>query len=206
MKRYRTLYADPPWLERGAGQTVRGAQKHYSLLSTPEICSLQCDGCFAGDLAETDAHLYLWVTNNFLPDGLAVMKAWGFDYKTMITWGKNRIGLGQYFRGQTEHLLFGTRGSLPYKVVKGTVKKIPTMFPGIEEEVLGEDKRQQGTTLILAPRGEHSVKPEEFRQMIEQVSPGPYLELFARRNAPGWDIWGAESAGTTALFGSEGAA
>jgi N6-adenosine-specific RNA methylase IME4 len=206
VKRYRTIYADPPWLERGAGQTVRGAQKHYTLMSTPEICSLRVDGVFAGDLAEPDAHLYLWVTNNFLPDGLAVMKAWGFDYKTLLTWGKNRIGLGQYFRGQTEHVLFGTRGSLPYKVVKGTVKKIPTMFPGIEEEVVGEDKRAQGTTLILAPRGEHSVKPEEFRQMIEQVSPGPYLELFARRSVPGWDTWGAESAGITALFGSEGAA
>ncbi len=205
MNRYRTLYADPPWAERGAGQCVRGAQKHYALLNTAEICALRVDGRAVESLAENDAHLYLWVTNNFLPDGLAVMKAWGFNYKTIITWGKNRIGLGQYFRGQTEHVLFGVRGCLPYKVEKGTVKKIPTMFPGIEEEVIGEDKRLQGTTLILAARGEHSTKPEEFREMIERVSPGPYIELFARRPMPGWDVWGSES-GSAALFEGEGAA
>ncbi len=205
MTRYRTIYADPPWLERGAGQTVRGAQKHYTLMSTVEICALRVDGRAVESLAENDAHLYLWVTNNFLPDGLAVMKAWGFNYKTIITWGKNRIGLGQYFRGQTEHLLFGTRGSLPYAVVEEKTRAVPTMFPGIEEEVRDPQKRLQGTTLILAARGQHSSKPEEFREMIQRVSPGPYIELFARRPMPGWDVWGSES-GSAVMFEGEGAA
>ena len=124
-------------------------------------------------LAEKDAHLYLWVTNNFLLDGLAVLKAWGFEYKTMVTWAKDRIGLGQYFRGQTEHCLFGVRGNIPYQ--------------------LNEDKtRSQGMTLITAPRKEHSAKPDEMRRMIELVSPGPRIELFARAEYVGWDAWGNE--------------
>lgn len=82
-------------------------------------------------------------------------------------------GLGQYFRGASEHLLFGVRGTLPYRTTR-------------------EGKRAQGCTLVLEPRGEHSEKPEAFRRVIEHVSPGPYLELFARRRVPGWDAWGNE--------------
>ena len=177
--KYRTIYADPPWNERGAGKIVRGAQRHYPLMSTRDICGLRLNGfqgCvlapFAGDVAERDAHLYLWVTNNFLLDGLSVLKAWGFEYKTMITWAKDRIGLGQYFRGQTEHCLFGVRGNLPYRMQDG--------------------KRMQGSTLINASRSHHSKKPIEMRQMIERVSVGPYLELFARERVIGWDVWGNE--------------
>lgn len=164
---YRTIYADPPWYERGAGKIKRGADRHYPLMKTDEICKLP-----VAKLAADNAHLYLWVTNNFLSDGLRVMAAWGFTYKTMITWGKDKQGLGQYFRGMTEHCLFGVRGSLPYK--------------------MDGEKRVQGKTLLLAPRGEHSAKPEEMRTMIERVSYGPFLELFARTTAPGWDSWGNE--------------
>lgn len=173
MKKYRTLYADPPWAETGGGKIRRGADRHYPLMKTEDICKLEIDGYHAKWQAQDNAHLYLWVTNNFLEAGFQVIKAWNFEYKTMITWAKDRFGIGQYFRGQTEHCMFGVRGNIPYRTKE-------------------DGKRAQGTTLIVAPRGEHSVKPEEMRQMIELVSPGPYLEIFARRAAPGWDIWGNE--------------
>jgi N6-adenosine-specific RNA methylase IME4 len=127
------------------------------------------------NITADDAHLYLWTTNNFLPDALEVMRAWGFDYKTTITWVKDRFGLGQYYRGQTEHCLFGVKGNLPYKVVDG--------------------KRQQGVTFFQAPRQEHSKKPIEMRNFIKKVSDREgyaKIELFAREKTDGWDIWGNE--------------
>lgn len=166
-KKYTTIYADPPWPEHGGGKIKRGADRHYNLMTIKEILFMP-----VASIAEDNAHLYLWVTNNFFRQGLDVMKEWGFKYKTTITWAKDRFGLGQYFRGQTEHCLFGVRGSLPYKTVDG--------------------KRQQGTTLITAPRGKHSEKPEEFRLLIEKVSYPQYIELFARKRFDGWDAWGNE--------------
>ena len=171
---YSTVLADPPWLERGGGQIKRGADRHYPLMPTAAICALP-----VGQWAAPDAHCYLWVTNNFLPDGLHVLAAWGFRYVTKITWFKGesvdelQVGLGQYFRGCTEDCLFGVRGTVPYRVRP-------------------DGKRAQGRTGFAAPRGEHSVKPDALRRMVELVSPGPYLELFARRPAPGWDVWGNE--------------
>lgn len=156
-KTFHTIYADPPWMERGAGRIKRGADRHYPLMKTENIINMANE---IKRVAHDNAHLYLWVTNNFLPDGLEVMKQWGFSYKTMITWVKDRIGLGQYFRGITEHCLFGTRGSLPYRIVDG--------------------KKQQGMTLVTAPRTIHSKKPEQMYGLIETVSYPPYLELFAR--------------------------
>lgn len=167
-KLYGTILADPPWLERGGGKIKRGADRHYALMHTRDICKLP-----VGDLAAADSHLYLWVTNNFLPDGLLVMKSWGFRYVTCITWAKDRFGLGQYFRGMTEQCLFGVRGR-----------------PGYRSDELG---RRQGLTLINAPRGEHSRKPWQLRYMAQRVSPGPYLELFARDAHPDWDAWGHEA-------------
>ena len=164
MKKYKTLYADPPWLERGGGKITRGAQRHYELMKTPDIERFMVDGLPIGAYAEDNAHLYLWVTNNFLPDGLRVVTAWGFKYKTMITWAKDKIGLGQYFRGQTEHLIFAVRGVLPYRIRE-------------------DGKRAQGRTLIEAPRRKHSAKPPEARAMIELVSYPDYLELFAREKS-----------------------
>ncbi|HEB13595.1 MAG TPA: methyltransferase [candidate division CPR3 bacterium] len=173
---YRTIYADPPWAEAGGGKIKRGADRHYALMKTKDIIALPVQ-----KITAENAHLYLWVTNNFLKDGLVVMEAWGFTYKTTITWVKDRFGLGQYFRGQTEHCLFGVKGNLPYKIADG--------------------KRQQGRTVIddtnpglalFSPREEHSSKPIEMRKMIEKVSYDPMLELFAREKISGWDVWGNE--------------
>lgn len=167
-KKYKTIYADPPWMETGGGKIKRGADKHYKLMKTKDIIALPVQ-----DICEDNAHLYLWVTNNFLKNGLAVMEAWSFIYKTTITWGKDKIGLGQYFRGQSEHCLFGVKGCLPYKIIDG--------------------KRSQGRTLLLAPRTEHSKKPNGMREMIEKVSYAPYIELFARERFINWDVWGDEA-------------
>ena len=198
---YRAVLADPPWLERGGGQIKRGADRHYPLMPTSAIGLLP-----VGRWAAPDAHLYLWVTNNFLPDGLRVMEAWGFRYVTKIDWFKGslsdswidsvlvdatidnasrwkliaeaertmQVGLGQYFRGCTESCLFGVRGTVEYRT-------------------LPNGKRAQGRTGFHAERQEHSAKPESFRAVVERVSHGPYLEMFARRPAPGWDVWGDES-------------
>jgi N6-adenosine-specific RNA methylase IME4 len=114
-----------------------------------------------------DAHLYCWVTNNFLKQGLWLVDALGFRYITLLTWAKDRIGLGYYFRGQTEQLLFAVKGRLPALV-------------------------RTESTLIAARRGRHSAKPEESYEKIEKVSPGPRLEIFARTERPGWTAWGDE--------------
>lgn len=165
--RYRTIYADPPWLERGAGQCKRGADRHYSLMPTRDICELP-----VARAAAENAHLHLWVTNNFLREGFDVMDAWGFRYITMITWAKDRQGIGQYFRGMTEHCMFAVRGSLPYRV----------------DDAGG---RMQSTTLLWANRASHSRKPHEMYERIERVSYGPMLEMFGRNERHGWDCWGS---------------
>lgn len=166
-KRYLTIYADPPWMETGGGKIKRGADRHYPLMKTKDIMRLPI-----GEIAHDNCHLYLWTTNNFLKDALKVMEAWGFTYKTIITWNKDKIGLGQYFRGLTEHCLFGVKGVLPYKTLDG--------------------KRCQGRTGFYATKGKHSEKPIEMRRMIELVSYEPRIELFARQQVPGWDCWGNE--------------
>lgn len=169
--RYKTIYADPPWPEYGGGRIKRGADRHYPLMSIREIMALgeQLE-LYINDPA---CHLYLWTTNNYLPDALHVMEAWGFAYKTMITWVKDRIGLGQYYRGVSEHCLFGVRNCLPYRT-------------------LSDGHRAQGVTAFYAPRSVHSRKPAEMRRMIERVSHAPRLELFARSAHEGWDVWGNE--------------
>jgi len=169
-KKYEIIYADPPWREFGGGKIKRGADKHYSLMKTKDIIALPVQ-----DISKDNAHLYLWVTNNFMREGLEVMESWGFKYKTMITWVKDRFGLGQYFRGQTEHCLFDVKGMIPYKTENG--------------------KRQQGVTYFNAKRTRHSEKPEEMRKLIEKVSDMEgfkKIELFARKRINGWDVWGEE--------------
>ena len=168
-KLYQTVYADPPWPEYGGGKIKRGADQHYPLMKVSEIVALPVK-----ELAANNSHLYLWVTNNYLPSGLEVMKAWGFRYITAITWLKYRMGLGQYYRGITEHCLFGVRGNLPYKFTE-------------------EGMRAQGVTGFEASAEEHSVKPGKMRVMIEKVSYPPRIELFARRRSYGWDTWGNEN-------------
>lgn len=168
MTEYKTIYADPPWYEQGGGRIKRGANKHYPLMKTKDICNLQ----IIKELNIENCHLYLWVTNNFLIDGLKVMEAWGFKYITNIVWVKDKIGLGQYFRGQHELCLFGRKGKLPYKIK--------------------ENKRQQAPTILKAKRCNHSKKPNEMYEIIEKVSYPPYIELFARNKRYKWDSWGNE--------------
>lgn len=177
--KYNTIYADAPWPEYGGGKIKRGADRHYELMTVKQIMALPVQ-----NISNENCHLYLWVTNNYLKAGLQVMEAWGFTYKSKITWVKGEVnadgtfklqnaGLGQYYRGLDEVCLFGVKGCLPYKLSP-------------------EGKRLQGKTVLIAPRGKHSEKPEEMRQMIEKVSHGPYIELFARKETLGWDVWGNE--------------
>lgn len=159
--RFRTILADPPWDVQQKG--ARGAEQHYHLMSLERIAAMP-----VAELAEDDAHLWLWVTNATLRDGYDIAAAWGFTVRSPLTWVKFRLGLGNYLRNSTEHLLFCTRGKAPVKF------------------------RSQ-PTWINAPVQEHSHKPEEQFALIERVSDGPYLELFARRRPPStanWSIWG----------------
>jgi DNA (cytosine-5)-methyltransferase 1 len=177
-RRFGTILADPPW--RFQNKTGKVAPEHsrlnrYSTLTLDEISSLP-----VADAAAETSHLYLWVPNALLPEGLAVMKAWGFSYKSNIVWHKIRKdggpdgrGVGFYFRNVTEVLLFGVRG-----------KNARTLPPG----------RRQVNYLATRKR-EHSRKPDEQYRLIEACSPGPFLELFARGIRGGWECWGAEASG-----------
>lgn len=165
---FATILMDPPWNEQGGGKIKRGADKHYPLLKTKDIPDvIKGSGKF---LPAKDAHLYMWATNNFLMDALWLMNNLGFDYKTNIVWVKDRIGLGQYFRGNHELLLFGTRG-------RGFEVKTET---------------RSLISVVHASREEHSKKPIQFYELIEARSKGPYLEMFARNVRESWDSWGNE--------------
>lgn len=162
---YKTILIDPPWNEQGAGRIKRGADRHYSLLKTDEIVDVILgSGTFK---PAEDCHLYLWVTNNFLQDGLKVMGELGFRYITNLVWVKDRFGLGQYFRGQHELCLFGVRGHLM-------------------------TANRSTPTVIRAKKREHSQKPDQIYRLIEGCSFSPRLEMFARERRQGWDSWGNE--------------
>lgn len=175
-QRFRTILADPPW--RFENRTGKIAPEHmrlnrYSTMSLDEICELP-----VARHAEDTAHLYLWVPNALLPEGLRVMEAWGFRYKSNIVWHKVRKdggsdgrGVGFYFRNVTELLLFGTRG-------KGARTEAPA--------------RSQVNYLSSRKR-EHSRKPDEQYDLIEECSKGPYLELFARGERADWTSWGNQA-------------
>lgn len=159
----RTILIDPPWDVQQRGSL--GADRHYDLLTLDQIKAMPI-----AQIAEDDAHLWLWVTNATLRAGYDVAEAWGFTVRSPLTWIKPRFLLGQYLRNATEHLLFATRG------------KAPVQF------------KAQGTWMF-APLQEHSHKPEEQFAVIERVSPGPYAEIFARRRPPSdkrWLVWGNE--------------
>ena len=158
MKRYQTIYADPPW-KYGKGWGW-GAGEYYPLMKLEDIKSLEVP-------SDGNAHLYLWTPNSLIPQALEVMKCWGFEYKTCITWVKNRSIFGYYFKGQSEQLLFGVKG------------KLPPM-----------DRCQ--TTIINGNIGRHSEKPQSAYEIIEKISPESRLELFARKKREGWDVWGNE--------------
>lgn len=165
----RTVLLDPPWMERGGGQCKRGADRHYDLMLTKdmpaEILAMPC----WHDLAE-DCHMYMWVTNNFLEEGLWLIHQLQFKYKTNLVWIKDRFGLGRYFRGQHELCLFATRG-------KGWN---------------GRTANNSISSVIEAKRGRHSAKPESLYELIEHRSHGPYLEIFAREARTGWKSYGNE--------------
>jgi N6-adenosine-specific RNA methylase IME4 len=175
-RRFATILADPPW--QFVNRTGKMAPEHrrlarYGTLTLPEIEALP-----VAALAAETAHLYLWVPNALLPEGLAVMRAWGFAYKSNLVWHKVRKdggpdgrGVGFYFRNVTELILFGVRG-----------RNARTLAPG----------RRQVNFLATRKR-EHSRKPDEQYALIEACSPAPYLELFARGTRPGWASWGNQA-------------
>jgi N6-adenosine-specific RNA methylase IME4 len=175
-RKYATILADPPW--RFTNRTGKMAPEHrrlsrYETLTVEQIAALPVPRVVA-----EMTHLYLWVPNALLPDGLRVLAAWGFEYKSNIVWHKIRKdggpdgrGVGFYFRNVTELVLFGTRG-----------KNARTLAPG----------RRQVNFLATRKR-EHSRKPDELYDVIEACSPGPRLELFARGERPKWTVWGDEA-------------
>ena len=173
-ERYATIVADPPWVQpsggprSGSGFAVasgRPSTLPYSTLHVNDIIGLP-----VSDLAARDAHLYLWVTNAHIEDAYRIARAWGFKPSTLLTWAKtpHGIGLGGTFVQTTEHVLFCRRGTLAASA-------------------------RIDSTWWNWKRGVHSAKPESFLDLVESVSPGPYLEMFARRNRLGWDTWGNES-------------
>lgn len=178
---FATVLADPPW--RFANRTGKMAPEHkrlarYGTMELEEILKLP-----VAHIAAEKAHLYLWVPNALIQEGLDVMKAWGFTYKSNLIWYKTRKdggpdgrGVGFYFRNVTEMLLFGTKGSMR------------TLNPG----------RTQ-VNIISTRKREHSRKPDEQYNLIEECSPGPYLEMFARHGRDGWTQWGNEAPSDTAL-------
>ena len=181
-QQFATIYLDPPWPEYGGtakskkfGAGKRGADRHYPLLTVKKMPGvIRGSGMFR---PAADAHMYMWSTNTYLMKAGQLMEELGFRYVTCIPWVKTqkRAGLGQYFRGKSEQLLFGVRGD-GYKVRT-------------------DDKYVVG--LIAAPTTGHSVKPLVAYDLIEKRSCGPYVELFARDNAqrPGWQFWGDDANG-----------
>lgn len=171
-KRYATILADPPWSfktysDKGEG---RSASQHYRTMAFAEIAALP-----VADWAQSNCALFLWATDPMLPKALELIERWGFVYKTVgFCWTKTNasgdyfVGMGYWSRANSELCLLATRG---------------------KPERLNADVRR----LIVAPRREHSRKPDEVRQSIEQLVPGPYLEMFARESRPGWDSWGDQT-------------
>ncbi len=191
--RYQVLYIDDPWPEHGGGKIKRGADRHYDLMSVNDIIALPI-----GDWAADDAHIYMWATNNYLPDAFRVMQSRGFRYVTMVTWVKDKAGLGQYFRGMTEHCLFGVRGRLPYRVrddgkrAQGqTVLYYPPKLIAYDES---DPEPADLPSAFEAPRTKHSAKPPQMREWVKQVSGDVRrLECFARIASDGFDLWGNEA-------------
>ena len=170
MQKHDVILADPPWSEHGAGKSKRGADRHYPLMKTADIAALAPK---VWEVALPDSYLFLWVTNNFLPDGLKVMEAWGYTYKTNFVWIKDSMGLGFYLRGKHELCLFGVRGK-----------------PARSNRVEGN----WGTdvpSVLFADKGVHSRKPDAFYEIVEGFGEAR-CEMFARRQRQGWTALGNE--------------
>lgn len=180
-KKYRTIVADPPWhydrfgvgrIPAGVEHDGRSTPMPYGTMSVSEICALPVEA-----MAEDDAHLYLWTTQRYLRDSFDVIEAWGFKYSATLVWCKAPMPtmIGGTFRPSTEFVMFARRGSL------ASLRRETTQWFNW--------KRQPG----------HSMKPDAMLDMVESVSPGPYVELFARRARFGWDYWGDQSLGTAVM-------
>jgi len=170
--KFGTILADPPW--RFANRTGKMAPEHKRLSRYPTMSFQEIMELPIAQLALPQSHLYLWIPNALILEGLEVMRRWGFTYKTNVVWYKIRKdggpdgrGVGFYFRNVTEVVLFGVRGHL---------------------RTLQAGRRQ--VNIILSRKREHSRKPDELYPIIEACSPGPYLELFARHKRQGWQQWG----------------
>lgn len=191
--KYRTIVADPPWYyDSWPGSTMSGVMKGYTkdtwvrdpkrrkAIDYPTMTVEQIADLPIADLAEpAGCHLYLWTTNHYLSDAFAVARAWGFRYSQTLVWAKTPMGLGPggTFAQNAEYCLFCRSGSLKH------TKRLDSVW---------FNWPRQGMRT-------HSKKPEAFIDMVESVSPGPYVELFARRHRLGWDVWGNESACTAVL-------
>jgi N6-adenosine-specific RNA methylase IME4 len=182
--KYRTIVADPPWhYDKAGGYSWRqGAPSGQTrpMLTCPTMTVGEIAALPVGNLAEPDAHLYLWTTQRYLWDARPIAEAWGFACVKLLTWCKPPTGfsMGGTYGNASEFVLFCRRGSLP------SLTKVPRDW--------WEWPR----------RGGHSAKPEAFIDMVEQVSPPPYVELFARRHRLGWDVWGLDSANTAHFDGA----
>lgn len=183
---YQCMSLDPPWPERGGGKSKRGADRHYPVMSVADIISTVVRSEPVSRLAPS-AHCWCWVTDNYLTGGLELLDALWFRFIRTLVWVKVdrafvlgedisrsmsdrlQIGLGQYLRGSHELALLGVRGD-------AMVPEPPDRMPSV----------------VFAPRGRHSAKPDEAIRVFERVSPGPRVEMFARTPRPGWDVWGNE--------------
>ena len=171
---FGAVLADPPW--RFTNRTGKMAPEHRRLARYPTLSLQEIADLPLAQLVQPASHLYLWAPNALLAEGLEIMQRWGFTYKTNLVWykirrdgGPDRRGVGFYFRNVTELLLFGVRG------------RLRTLAPGRRQE-----------NLIASQKQEHSRKPDAVYDLIERCSPGPYLELFARRPRAGWRQFGNE--------------
>ena len=161
-QKFGTVYADPPWSY--SNQSTRAAtDNHYETMSVEEIADLP-----VSDFIADDAHLHLWTTNAFLFDSKKIMEAWGFEYKSCFVWVKPQMGIGNYWRVSHEFLLLGVRGN--------------------QKRFLQRDKK----SWLEIGRKKHSAKPDEIANIIEMVSPGPFIELFGRKTRDNWVVWGNE--------------
>jgi N6-adenosine-specific RNA methylase IME4 len=174
VRKQRCIVLDPNWPEQGGGRVKRGADRHYKIITKAQCPHEILRTVYQSGVWNPDpkgCHCWLFVTNNYLEDGLFVLKALGFRYVNKLTWnkvknGKVQKGLGQYFFGSDEVCLFGVMGRLKAQ------QRVPTSFS--------------------AERTEHSRKPDEAFRLIELVSPGPRLEMYARRPRQNWQVWGDE--------------
>lgn len=160
-RRFGTIYIDPPWSYGNQG-TRAATDNHYDTMDIAEIAALPIP-----ELAAEQSHIHMWTTNAFLHDSFHLLEQWGFVFKSLLVWDKDKFGIGNYWRLQTEYLLLGTKGGLTF---------LDHAQPNIVREA----------------RTKHSAKPESIRRMIEKVSLAPRLEMFARRHSTGWVSWGNE--------------